>query len=111
MVFTITLSNLGATPAINIVMTDILPESLTVVSVEGGGSVTGNTVTWTGSIAGMGSRTIVITANLAENYSLFGQEIENTVSFTSGNAGEGQASATFKIVEMPVIYLPLIFRP
>ena len=110
-VFTITLTNLGATPAINIVMTDVLPESLTVVSVDGGGSVTGNTVTWTGAISGQGIRTIVITANLAEDYSLFGQEIENTVTFTSGNAGGGQASATFKVVEMPVIYLPLIYRP
>ena len=110
-IFTITLTNLGATPAINVVMTDVLPESLTVVSVEGGGSVSGNTVTWTGSIGGLGSRTFLITAALAENYSLFGQEIENTVSYISGNAGEGQASATFKVVEMPVIYLPLVFRP
>jgi hypothetical protein len=90
-------------------MTDVLPNSLEVVSVDGGGSATGNTVSWTGTIPGQSNKTIVITAMLSTNSSLFGQAVDNTALFTSSNAGEGQASATFQVEEAPRIYMPLIF--
>ena len=108
-IYTITLTNHGDVDALDVVMTDILPNSLEVVSVDGGGSATGNTVSWTGTIPGQSNKTIVITAMLSTNSSLFGQAVDNTALFTSSNAGEGQASATFQVEEAPRIYMPLIF--
>jgi uncharacterized repeat protein (TIGR01451 family) len=108
-VYTITLTNHGDVDALDVVLTDVLPNSLEVVSVDGGGSATGNTVSWTGNIPGQSNKTIVITATLSTNSSLFGQAVDNTALFTSSNAGEGQASATFQVEEAPRIYMPLIF--
>jgi uncharacterized repeat protein (TIGR01451 family) len=108
-IYTITLTNHGDVAALDVVMTDVLPNSLEVVSVDGGGSATGNTVSWTGTIPGQSNKTIVITATLSTNSSLFGQAVDNTALFTSSNAGEGQASATFQVEEAPRIYMPLIF--
>jgi uncharacterized repeat protein (TIGR01451 family) len=108
-IYTITLTNHGDVDALDVVMTDVLPNSLEVVSVDGGGSATGNTVSWTGTIPGQSNKTIVITAMLSTNSSLFGQAVDNTALFTSSNAGEGQASATFQVEEAPRIYMPLIF--
>jgi uncharacterized repeat protein (TIGR01451 family) len=107
-IYTITLTNQGDMAALEVALTDVLPDSLEVLSIDGGGTVTGNTASWMGTIPGQSNKTIVITAMLSTSTSLFGQSIDNTVTFTSSNAGEGQASAAFQVVEMPAIYLPLI---
>jgi uncharacterized repeat protein (TIGR01451 family) len=109
--YTITLTNHGDTEAMNVVMTDILPVPLTVLSVQGGGTATGNTVSWTGSILGNSSKTIVFTASLSSSTSLFGQSVSNTVAFTSANAGDGQTSVSFRVTDMPKVYLPVVTNP
>jgi hypothetical protein len=93
------------------VMTDILPVSLTVLTVQGGGTATGNTVSWTGSILGNSSKTIVFTAALSSSPSLFGKTISNTVAFTSTNTQGGQASVSFRVSDMPKVYLPVVTNP
>jgi uncharacterized repeat protein (TIGR01451 family) len=108
--YTITLINHDDLSATNVVMSDILPLTLTVLSVQGG-VTSGNTVSWTGSIAGHSSKTIVFSAALSSSSSLFGKSILNTVSFTSANAGQGQASVSFQVMEMPKLYLPVMFSP
>jgi uncharacterized repeat protein (TIGR01451 family) len=110
-VYTITLTNHGDSEAMNVVMTDIIPVSLTVLTVQGGGTATGNTVSWTGSILGNSSKTIVFTAALSSSPSLFGQTVSNTVAFTSANAGDGQASVSFRVTDMPKVYLPVVTNP
>jgi uncharacterized repeat protein (TIGR01451 family) len=110
-VYTITLTNHGDTEAMNVVMTDIIPVSLTVLTVQGGGTATGNTVSWTGSILGNSSKTISFTAALSSSPSLFGQSVSNTVAFTSANAGDGQASVSFRVTDMPKVYLPVVTNP
>jgi large repetitive protein len=109
--YTIVLTNHGDTEAMNVVMTDILPVPLTVLSVQGGGTAAGNTVSWTGSILGNSSKTIVFTAALSSSPSLFGQTISNTVAFTSTNAGDGQTSVSFRVSDMPKVYLPVVRNP
>jgi uncharacterized repeat protein (TIGR01451 family) len=109
--YTILLTNHGDTEAMNVVMTDILPVSLTVLTVQGGGTATGNTVSWTGSILGNNSKTIVFTAALSSSPSLFGQTISNTVAFTSTNTQSGQASVSFRVSDMPKVYLPVVTNP
>jgi uncharacterized repeat protein (TIGR01451 family) len=109
--YTIVLTNHGDTEAMNVVMTDILPVPLTVLSVQGGGTAAGNTVSWIGSILGNSSKTIVFTAALSSSPSLFGQTISNTVAFTSTNAGDGQTSVSFRVSDMPKVYLPVVTNP
>jgi uncharacterized repeat protein (TIGR01451 family) len=109
--YTILMTNHGDTEAMNVVMTDILPVPLTVLSVQGGGTANGNTVSWTGSILGNSSKTIVFTASLSSSPSLFGQTISNTVAFTSANAGDGQTSVSFRVTDMPKVYLPVVTNP
>jgi uncharacterized repeat protein (TIGR01451 family) len=110
-IYTIVLTNHGDTEAMNVVMTDIIPVSLTVLTVQGGGTTTGNTVSWTGSILGNSSKTIAFTAALSSSPSLFGQTISNTVTFTSTNTTGGQASVSFRVAEMPRVYLPVVTNP
>ena len=109
--YTITMTNHGDKEASTVVMSDVLPVSLTVLAVQGGGSASGNTVSWAGSIPGHSSKTIVFTAAVSNSSSLFGQTVSNTVIFTSANAGAGQASISFRITEMPKLYLPVMFSP
>jgi uncharacterized repeat protein (TIGR01451 family) len=106
--YTITMTNHGGKEAVNVVMSDILPASLTVLSVQGGGAASENTVGWTGSIDGQSSKTISFTAALHNSSSLYGQSVRNTVTFTSTNAGHGQAAASFLVTEVPKVYLPVI---
>jgi uncharacterized repeat protein (TIGR01451 family) len=108
-VYTITLTNDGDVTAQEVVMTDILPVSLTVLSVDGGGTATGNTVSWAGTIPGQSSKTLIITATLSTSSSLYGQSVTNTAMFSSANGGEGQASASFQVVEIPKIFMPMMF--
>jgi uncharacterized repeat protein (TIGR01451 family) len=100
-VYTITLNNDGDVTAQEVVLTDVLPVSLTVLSVDGGGTATGNTVSWAGTIPGQSSKTLIITATLSTSTSLYGQSVTNTAMFSSANGGEGQASASFQVVEIP----------
>jgi uncharacterized repeat protein (TIGR01451 family) len=108
-VYTITLTNDGDVTAQEVVMTDVLPVSLTVLSVDGGGTATGNTVSWAGTIPGQSSKTLIITATLSTSTSLYGQTVTNTAMFSSANGGEGQASASFQVVEIPRIFMPIMF--
>ncbi len=100
---TVVLSNSGAGDALGVVLTDALPAEVTF-----GGWVQQNdaihesgVITWTGDVAGGAEVTLVFTATLNEDYSLYGKTVTNTARFVSENAGSGEASAAFTVIGAP----------
>jgi uncharacterized repeat protein (TIGR01451 family) len=110
--FTIRLANSGQVLAEGVTLEDLLPAGLVIVELVGDspGDVdqVANSLSWSGDIPAQGEVVVVFTAYVADDPDLFGTEIENVATFTSLNAGEGQASARITIRNMPSIYFPLI---
>ena len=64
--YTLTVKNEGEHTAENVVVTDAVPAGLIIASVDNGGQVNGNTVTWViGELPGGASRTVSFTATVA----------------------------------------------
>ncbi len=108
--YTITLDNQGGDTAQDILLSDTLPAGITF-----GGFATGTNVnaayadgdiTWSGDLpAGVQPITIVFTATVGNDPTLYGRSIVNTASFTSANAGSGEDDATFGMIGAPVLAL------
>ena len=89
--YTISYSNSGAGPANNAVLVDTIPNG-TQVADAGGGTVSGNTVTWNlGTIpaGGSGTKTLVVLVTAAN-----GSTLTNNVTLSSSSA---QTSASFQM--------------
>ena len=67
-------------------------------------------ITWSGSLNANAAATVVFTATVKNDQSLYGTNITNTVQFTSGNGGGGSANIAFAVVKRYFIYMPLIQR-
>jgi uncharacterized repeat protein (TIGR01451 family) len=110
--FTITLTNSGQAPAEGVALEDMLPDGLVIGELvgESPGEIdeVNNSVSWDGSVPFGDEVVIVFTAYVEDDLDLFGVEIENVTIFTSTNAGEGQASASVFVRNMPTIYFPSI---
>jgi uncharacterized repeat protein (TIGR01451 family) len=100
--YTLSLSNSGEAPALNLAMTDTLPTGITFGGwiLQNGAVESGGVITWNGDLPG--ERTFVFTATVDYDPSGYGQSIINPVMFTSANDGSGSASAAFTI-EAPVL--------
>ena len=110
--YTFTLSNSGNGTATGVLITDVLP-----IAVNFGGFVQQNgaayssgAITWSGSLNANAAATVVFTATVKNDQSLYGTNITNTVQFTSGNGGGGSANIAFAVVKRYFIYMPLIQR-
>jgi len=111
--FTVTLTNNGQAPAEGITLEDILPDGLVIGELVGDspGEIdeANNRVFWDdGSVPAGGEVVVVFTAYVEDDPDLFGVELQNVVNFTSTNAGDGQASASIVIRNIPTIYFPSI---
>ena len=93
-------------------ITDVLPTAVTFGGfVQQNGAVYGSgAITWSGSLNAGVSATVIFTATVKNNRSLYGTNVSNTVQFTSGNDGSGSTSAAFDLVKRYFTYLPFIKR-
>ncbi len=100
--YTLDLSNAGEAAALDLVMTDTLPNGVTFGEwIQQNGAVeTNGVITWEGDLSG--ERVFIFTAGVDYDSSGYGQTITNDVEFTSLNAGSGSASADFTI-GMPLL--------
>ncbi len=96
-IYTLGLNNSGEATALELSMSDTLPQGLTFGEwIEQNGAVENNgVITWEGELAG--SLQVVFTGIVDYDSSDYGQSVINTVDFTSLNAGTGTASANFTI--------------
>jgi hypothetical protein len=67
-------------------------------------------ITWSGNLAAAETFTIVFTAMVAEDSTFVTTPIINQVVFTSEDAGDGMAEASFTIRPLRTIFLPLVVR-
>ena len=95
--YTLMLSNTSETPAIDVLMTDSLPEGITFGGwiLQNGAIESGGVITWEGEL--VGATQFIFTSTVDYDPTFYGQDILNTVEFTSTNAGSGSASAAFAI--------------
>jgi len=110
--YTFTLSNSGNGAATGILITDVLP-----TAVNFGGFVQQNSatfssgaITWSGSLNAGTAATVIFTATVKNDQSLYGTDVMNTVQYTSGNGGSSSANIAFAVVKRYFIYMPLIQR-
>jgi hypothetical protein len=110
--YTLTLSNTGDGTANTILITDVLPTAVTFGGFvqQNGATFSSGAITWSGSLNAGASTTVVFTATVKNDQSLYGTDVMNTVQFTSGNGGSGSADIAFAIVKHYFIYMPLIQR-
>jgi uncharacterized repeat protein (TIGR01451 family) len=102
--YTLTLSNLSVTDkAEGILLTDTLPSEVTFGNwiVQSGAVEEDGTITWTGDLPGGELLSIVFTAILGMDETLYGQSITNSAFFNSEDAGSGSATAEFSVIEPP----------
>lgn len=111
-VYTVTLSNGGEGLAGGIVLTDALPAEVAFGGwVQGSGVVhESGVITWTGNLAGGVSVTLVFTATVGTDLSLYNRTVTNTASYRSDNAGRGSAEAAFTTERRYYIYMPLVMK-
>ncbi|MBN1920232.1 MAG: ExeM/NucH family extracellular endonuclease [Anaerolineae bacterium] len=108
--YTLTLENTGGGVAYSILLTDTLPTGITFGGWAMGTNVVPDyadgVITWTGDLpAGVQPLTIVFTATVNNDPTLYEHSIVNTAEFTSDNAGEGEDDATFAMLGAPVLAL------
>jgi len=110
--YTVTLTNSGGGQAFGVVLTDALPSAVTFGGwVQPSSAVYENgVITWTGGLAGNASVTLVFTATLGTDPSLYNQTVINTAYYRSDNAGSGSAQASFATARRYYIYLPLVMK-
>ncbi|MDW7992714.1 MAG: hypothetical protein RMK65_11475, partial [Anaerolineae bacterium] len=112
--YTVVLSNGGAGEALGVVLTDALPAEVTFggwVQQPSGAIQSGNVVTWTGTVARNAQVTLVFTAAVNLDYSLYGKTVTNTARFASTNAGSGEARAIFALVGAPMLTVSKAVTP
>ena len=100
--YTMSLSNSGEAAALNLTMTDTLPAEIDFGGwlLQNGAVEQDGVITWNGNLPGEIS--FIFTATVDVDPSVYGQNITNTATFTSDNAGSGSASATI-VVGTPVL--------
>jgi uncharacterized repeat protein (TIGR01451 family) len=110
--YTLTLSNTGDGVATNVLITDVLPSALNFGGFvqQNGATFASDAITWSGSLNASAAATIVFTATVKNDQTLYGTDVLNTVQFTSGNNGSGSAYIAFAVVKRYFTYLPLIKR-
>jgi uncharacterized repeat protein (TIGR01451 family) len=110
--YTLTLSNTGDGTATGVLITDVLPSALNFGGfVQQNGAAYGSgVITWGGSTNAGTAATVIFTATVKNDKTLYGTDVLNTVQFTSGNDGNGSASIAFALVKRYFTYLPLIKR-
>jgi len=111
--YTITLTNNGNAVATGVMLTDHLPSLVTFSAfVENAGMAEEDesVITWSGNLAAAETFTIVFTAMVAEDSTFVTTPIINQVVFTSEDAGDGMAEASFTIRPLRTIFLPLVVR-
>ena len=95
--YTIGLINSGEAAALNLALTDTLPEGITFNEwvLQNGASESNGVITWQGDLAV--ETQFIFTALLDYDASGYGQAVTNTAEYTSANSGDGSASAEFTI--------------
>ena len=95
--YTLGVSNAGEAAALDLALTDTLPEGLTFGEwIQQNGAIENNgVITWEGDLSG--EREFTFTALVDYDSSRYGQDITNEVEFASLNAGSGSASAAFTV--------------
>jgi uncharacterized delta-60 repeat protein/uncharacterized repeat protein (TIGR01451 family) len=108
--YTITVQNSGTGSATDVILTDIIPAGLSVVTPPGTGSFVAPELTWGPEDVAAGETiTITFSAVVTTSGTFAGQPIINTVEYNSGNAGSGSDSASFNIAQgRTYIYLPIV---
>ena len=107
--YTIRAANAGNDAAANVVVTDTLPAGVTFLSATGGGTASGNTVTWnTGTLAAGASTTYTVTVRV--NDATLAGTLTNTASITSttldantANNSNSENTAVLASVDLSVI--------
>ncbi|MBS2026112.1 MAG: DUF11 domain-containing protein, partial [Deltaproteobacteria bacterium] len=101
LLYTITVNNTGVSPATNVTVTDTLDANLLydAGSASGGGTLSGNTLTWTlpGSLAAGSSATLQFSAHLAAAIAN-GTRIDNAGQVTSSEITAAQKTSTATVI-------------
>jgi large repetitive protein len=110
--YTITLANTGDITASGIVLRDVLPEGVIFRAFvpNSGAAHNAGIITWSGALSTGDTLTLIFTATVADDASLYNKAITNVMTFTSTNAGSGSAEATFTVKQQYKIMLPLVIR-
>jgi len=114
--YTLTLRNTGAVTATNIVMTDTLPWQITFDDwVQPNGALLGtHVITWAGDIAPTAQVDIVFTTKVLlprETSSLMlAGPVTNTFTYMATNAVRGGGAASFELVVLQQVFLPVVMR-
>jgi uncharacterized repeat protein (TIGR01451 family) len=103
--YTIILDNSGAGAALNVELSDDLPEGVTFDEfiASGGAAHQDGLISWSGDLPGGQELTIIFRALVGLDPALFGETITNTAEYVSSNSGSGSAQAAFTIAESPVL--------
>jgi uncharacterized repeat protein (TIGR01451 family) len=103
----ITVRNTGDGIAKNVVLEDMLPGGVTLISASNGGALMGNKVTWNlGNIAPNGSANVTLTVNPTALGLL-----RNTATVTAYCCGSASASAETRIEGIPAVLLEVVDDP
>lgn len=110
--FTLTLHNTGNGTAMDVVLVDALPVGLSFGgwAQQSGATEVNGTITWMGDVAAGSEVTVVYTATVAMDDSLYGQIIDNVAICTSYNAGSDVDGVSISMFTLLKQYLPLIAR-
>ncbi len=110
--YTIRLVNIGEGEAVSVQLTDTLPSGVSFATFfeDAGASHAAGVIVWSGDLAAGETLTIVFTVTVDDDTELYNTTITNTVTFTSDNAGDSDAEATFAVRSLYKLVLPLIFR-
>jgi uncharacterized repeat protein (TIGR01451 family) len=108
--YTITLMNNGTGTASGIVLTDTLPAAVTFGSFvqANGATQSDGVVKWLGSLNAGASVQIVFTVTTSAFPAYTGQNVANSVAFTTSNSGSGSDDESFTFVAPNVTLLPII---
>jgi uncharacterized repeat protein (TIGR01451 family)/MYXO-CTERM domain-containing protein len=96
--YTLTYSNYGPGPALDLVLKDTLPPGASYVSSTGGGALTGNTVTWkVGDLAASGSASVTVTVSLS-THGVYANSFSGSyvVGMNSGSATSNTVTTSYQ---------------
>ncbi len=103
--YTLVLDNLGTGMAVDVIITDALPAEVAFggfVQANGATELNG-TISWLGNLPVDTTLSVIFTALVDLDYTLYGQTITNTVEYTSFAAGSGSDVVTFTVAEAPTV--------
>jgi uncharacterized repeat protein (TIGR01451 family) len=103
--YTLMMANQADVTAFGIVVTDVLPVEMTFGGwvVQGGAYIVGDEGRWDGDLPAGGLLTVIFTASLGLDPVYYGDTITNVVHFTSVNDGSGSFTASFNVLDAPVL--------